>query len=79
LTGEDDEWRLCEYSDRETYQNKRFSRVFKEGKDGQAYDMQGKVFVEPNGASYTSRDSRVYIEFPYVPHTEYVKVEKIDD
>jgi len=79
LTGEDDEWRLCEYSDRETYQNKRFSRVFKEGKDGQAYDMQGKVFVEPNGASYTSRDSRVYIEFPYVPHTEYVKVEDIEN
>ena len=66
---------MCEYSDRETYQNKRFSRVFKEGKDGQAYDMQGKVFVEPDGCSYTSRDSRVYIEFPYVPHTEYVKVE----
>lgn len=75
LTGEDDEWQLCEYSDGEIYQNKRFSRVFKEGKDGQAYDVQGKVFVEPNGASYTSRDSRVYIEFPYVPHTEYVKVE----
>ena len=75
LTGEDDEWRLCEYSEGETYQNKRLSRVFKEGKDGQAYDINGKVFVEPNGASYTSRDSRVYIEFPYVPHTEYVKVE----
>jgi hypothetical protein len=75
LTGEDDEWKLCKYNDRETYQNKRFSRVFKEGKDGQAYDMQGKVFVEPNGASYTSRDSRVYIEFPYTPKTEYVNVE----
>ncbi|MCL4419547.1 hypothetical protein M1146_05620 [Patescibacteria group bacterium] len=76
LTGEDDEWN--EVGDGH-YQNKRFSRVFKEGKDGQAYDMQGKVFVEPNGASYTSRDSHVYIEFPYVPHTEYVKVEKTEE
>ena len=72
LTGEDDEW--CEVSDN-LYQNKRLSRVFKEGKDGQAYDIDGKVFVEPNGASYTSRDSRVYIEFPYTPKTEYVNVE----
>lgn len=72
LTGEDDEW--CEVSDN-LYQNKRLSRVFKEGKDGQAYDIRGKVFVEPNGASYTSRDSRVYIEFPHTPKTEYVNVE----
>lgn len=76
LTGEDDEWN--EVGDGH-YQNKRLSRVFKKGKDGQAYDNRGKVFVEPDGASYTSRDSCVYIEFPYVPHTEYVKVEKTDD
>lgn len=76
LTGEDDEWKLCEYSEGETYQNKRLSRVFKEGKDGQAYDIRGKVFVEPDGCAYTSRDSRVYIEFPYTPKTEYVNVEK---
>lgn len=73
LTGEDDEW--CEVSDG-LFQNKRLSRVFKNGKDGQAFDIDGKVFVEPNGASYTSRDSRVYIEFPYVPKTEYVNDEK---
>lgn len=36
-----------------------------------------KVFVEPDGASYTSRDSRVYIEFPYTHKTEYVNVENI--
>lgn len=74
LTGEDDEWN--DYSGYEHYQNKRLSRVFKEGKDGQAYDIRGKVFVEPDGCSYTSRDSRVYIEFPYTPKTEYVNVEK---
>lgn len=73
LTGEDDEW--CEISDG-LFQNKRLSRVFKDGKDGQAYDIHGKVFVEPDGVSYTNRDSRVYIEFPYVPKTEYVNVEK---
>lgn len=80
LTGEDDEWNeVGEEYGNSIYQNKRLSRVFKESKDGQAYDIYGKVFVEPNGASYTSRDSRVYIEFPYVPHTEYVKEEKIND
>ena len=75
LTGGDDEW--CEVSD-ELFQNKRLSHVFKNGKDGQAYDIEGKVFVEPDGCSYTSRDSLVYIEFPYVPNTEYVNVEKDD-
>ena len=78
LTGEDDEWNnVSEYSEGETYQNKRLSRVFKKGKDGRAYDIHGKVFVEPNGSSYTSSDSFVYIEFPYVPKTEYVNVEDI--
>jgi hypothetical protein len=75
LTGEDDEW--CEVSDG-LFQNKRLSRVFKNGKDGQAYDINGRVFVEPDGVSYTSRDSRVYIEFPYIPKTEYVNVEKTE-
>jgi hypothetical protein len=80
LTGEDDEWScVSEYCEGETYQNKRLSSVFKKGKNGQAYDINGKVFVEPDDVSYTSRDSRVYIEFPYVPHTEYVKVEKQND
>ena len=72
LTGEDDEWNEKDGF----FQNKRCSRVFKDGKNGQAYDIRGKVFVEPDGVSYTSRDSRVYIEFPYVPKTEYVNVEK---
>jgi hypothetical protein len=75
LTGGDDEW--GEVSDG-IFQNKRLSRVFKNEKDGQAYDIRGKVFVEPDGCSYTSRDSLVYIEFPYVPNTEYVNVEKED-
>ena len=83
LTGEDWEW--CEVSERmgsKCWQNKRCSKVFKD-EDGRAYDIEGKVFWEwcrgivgeddePFKSYYTSRESRVYIEFPYTPHTEYV-------
>src|SRR3546814_11262809 len=56
-----------------TQQNKRCPHVFRD-KDGTAYDIDGKVFVEESGGSYTNRDSRVEVSFPYVPHTEYVQV-----
>ena len=69
LTGEDSEW--VEIGEGE-YQNKRCSHVFKS--DGRTYDSNGKVFVHPNGASYTSKDSRVDVVFPYTPKTEYVNV-----
>ena len=72
LTGKDSEWGESCWNDG-TMQNKRCSHVFKE-KDGRAYDINGKVFKESNGSCYTSRESRVYIEFPYVPKTEYVTV-----
>ena len=62
LTGEDDEWNEV---GTEIYQNKRASSVFKNGKNGKAYRIDGKVFVEPSGAAYTSSDSRVFIKFPY--------------
>lgn len=81
LTGEDDEWvKVGE----DTWQNKRCSAVFK-GKDGQAYNNDGRVFWEwyssPNiddGAPYksyfktyfTSRDSRVNVEFPWTQPDE---------
>ncbi len=76
LTGEDWEW--VEVSD-DMYQNKRCSHVFK-GADGKAYDIDGKIFwdwhQDENGEMYkshfTGRESRVYIEFPYVPKREYV-------
>ena len=71
LTGDDDEWN--EVGDG-VFQNKRCSRVFKDG-DGRAYDIQGKVFREPSGVSYTSRDSRVYVTFPYTLTTEFVAVQ----
>jgi hypothetical protein len=72
LTGKDDEWNLI--SDRDhCYQNKRASSVFKE--NGQAYDIDGKIFEDPDGGRYTSKDSRVPVEFPYVPTSVIVKVD----
>lgn len=70
LTGEDDEWN--EVSDG-LYQNNRCSRVFKD-KDG-VYDIDGKVFIQPNGVAYTSNESFVPVEFPYVPKTEHIYVD----
>jgi hypothetical protein len=84
LTGEDSEW--MEIAKEQTgsnqgtlYQNKRASHVFKD--DTGAYDINGKVFVEwrqdketgeDYSSSYTSKDSRVPVTFPYTPHTDYV-------
>ena len=67
LTGEDFEW--VEVSDG-IYQNNRCSHVFKE--NGVAYDIDGKVFRDPDGSCWTSSESRVDVEFPYTPKTEYV-------
>lgn len=70
LTGEPDEWTEVGTG---LWQNRRCSRVFKDA-DGRAYDIDGRVFREPNGCCYTSADSRVYVTFPYRPKTEYVDV-----
>lgn len=70
LTGEASEWIECGDG---VFQNRRCSRVFKGG-DGRAYDIEGRIFREPDGACYTSRESRVYVEFPYLPSREYVDV-----
>lgn len=78
LTGEDDEWNeITEEMGSKLYQNNRCSRVFKD--ENGAYDIDGKVFVEPNGVGYVSKDSRVYVEFPYTPKTEYVQVPFSDE
>lgn len=74
LTGEDDEWTdVSSISGVPHYQNKRCSSVFKDGKDGQAYDIDGKVFWEwakdedgkPFKSYYTGFESRVPVTFPY--------------
>jgi hypothetical protein len=72
LTGEDSEWNEV---GTDMWQNKRYSSVFK-GADGKAYDIDAKVFREPDGSCYTKACQRIYIEFPYTPKKEYVDVEK---
>lgn len=69
LTGADDEW--MEVGD-DTFQNVRCSHVFK--KDGEAYDIEGRIFREPSGSCYTSFESRTPVTFPYTPTHEYVDV-----
>lgn len=70
LKGTDDEWnelsRELSGDDGPMYQNNRYSSVFKKGKDGIAYNIEGKVFSDNDGESwYTSRESAVDITFPY--------------
>lgn len=72
LTGADDEWNDIGEGN---FQNKRCSRVFK-NQDGQTYDINGKVFTDKTGCSYTNRHSKVNVVFPYVPTTEYIQVEE---
>ena len=79
LTGEDWEWvDVSEYFDRQTYQNKRCTHVFKD--DTGAHDNNGIVWWEwwtnpetgeKEKSHFTSRASRVPVTFPYTPKTEY--------
>ena len=71
LTGEDVEWEKVDF---QTLQNVRCSRVFKNINTGEVYDVQGKIFEEPDGARYTSKNSLVNITFPYMPQTQVIKV-----
>ncbi len=75
LTGDDSEWRDCDEYPEGSEQNKRCGRVFRD-KEGRAYDVEGKVFCEPSGASYTGKGSEVDVTFPYTPKTEYVQVKE---
>lgn len=74
LTGEPDEW----FDHGHCQQNKRCSHVFKQPDrfNGQAYDIYGRIFREPDGSCYTSGESHVPITFPYTPKREYVDVHK---
>jgi hypothetical protein len=78
LTGEDDEWNEVEAG--RLYQNKRASNVFKE--NGIAYQMDGFVFKEPNGATYTTQPAsrRRIVRFPFLSQKGVViKVNEGDD
>ena len=76
LTGENGEWEKVDF---QTFQNVRCSRVFKNLNTGEAHDVQGIIFEAPDGARYTSKDSSVSITFPYIPHTEVVKIPRQED
>lgn len=79
LTGEDWEWSEVGEG---VFQNKRMSSVFKQADrfDGQAYDINGKVFWEwftdeygdKHKTYYTCGESFTPIVFPYTSNTEYV-------
>lgn len=69
LTGKDDEW--MEVADN-CWQNIRCSHVFK-GADGRAYDIDGIIFRDEDGSTYTNIESRVYVAFPYTPERQYVR------
>lgn len=71
LTGTDDEWTEVGPG---VFQNKRCSHVFKE--NGQAYDIEGRIFKPKNSGAYTSFESRVPVTFPYTPKREYVEVDE---
>jgi len=75
LTGEPDEW--AEVMDG-CFQNKRFSEVFKDGADAQAYWSQGRIFSDDGGKTwFVNRDSRVPVTFPWsMPERERVILEK---
>lgn len=72
LTGEDSEWQEVGEG---TYQNLRCSEVFKDSADGEAHWINGKIFCDPEGFTYTSFDSRVPVIFPWRrPEPEIVDV-----
>lgn len=62
LTGDDSEW--VEVGDN-LYQNNRDGEVFKEGESIRAYWINGKIFRDYKGITYTNKESRVFIEFPW--------------
>lgn len=64
LTGEDDEWNKIGDN---LFQNKRYGAVFKEGKDGKAYNIEARIFSDDGGETwFTNKNSREFIDFPYI-------------
>lgn len=87
ITGIDEEWNeVTEMNDgKPMFQNNRDSRIFKDGKNGQAYFIEAIVFEGDIGGRFTGNGSvslngvnigsTHYIkEFPFEPKTFYVNV-----
>lgn len=68
IRGTDDEWMdVSGISDGQSlWQNVRCSHIFKDG-SAQAYDTKGRIFVDADGGTFTGRNSRVPVVFPYTP------------
>lgn len=64
LTGMPDEW--VDVDDK-LFQNRRCGSVFKEKDTGQFYDVDGYIFVNKNGSSFTCKESHKSVTFPYSP------------
>lgn len=62
LTGEGSEWNDVGGPH---YQNKRCPSVFKDRDTGKAHYLDGRVFVEPDGTTFTCALSSVDIDFPF--------------
>jgi len=77
LTGDDNEWMEIGAQEGKLYQNIRCGHVFKD--DDGAYDIDGRIFRDPDGCCYTSFKSRVPVTFPYTPTREYVDVDENGD
>lgn len=80
ITGKEEEWAQPHTGD-ETYQNKRLSSLFKEGKDGKPYYLNAIVFKgeEPHD-TFTGKvediKSAQYVQLPFTPKTFYIDVVK---
>lgn len=70
LTGEPDEWMEVGPG---VHQNKRCGHVFKDVSrfGGQAYNLDGIIWQEPDGICFTNSESCVPVVFPYTPKSEY--------
>lgn len=74
LTGEENEWGEP-YGDDDTQQNTRCGQIFRKHCDNStAYDIEGRIFRQSDGITYTTKESRIPVIFPYtVPeHAEVI-------
>lgn len=88
LTGEDDEWNevggFSGPGGKTTYQNRRHCSIFKDGKDGQAYNSSGLVRGTPSDSFrsfiyFSSRWSRTPVDFPFSVEDNPVIREEYED
>lgn len=75
ITGIDEEWNeVTEMNDgKPMFQNNRDSRIFKDGKNGQAYFIEAIVFDGDIGGRFTGNGSVNDIEGCNVGSTQYIK------